>query len=87
MTFKSTIKGELERENKMISYEREFKRQENDMYITGIGPAVLELLSFQVEPKGNLLTSKIVGNLRKCEARFTKTDITSDRSRFPNKKN
>ena len=42
------IKGELQRENKLISYEREFKMLENDMYIAGIGPAVLELLSFKV---------------------------------------
>ena len=41
------IKGELQRENKSISYERTFKMLENDMYITGIGQAVLELLSFK----------------------------------------
>ena len=42
------LKGELQRENKLISYERAFKMLENDMYITGIGQAVLELLSFKV---------------------------------------
>ena len=40
------IKGELQRENKLISYERAFKMLENDMYITGIGQVVLELLSY-----------------------------------------
>ena len=39
---------ELQRENKMISYERAFKMLENDMYITVMGQAVLELLSFEV---------------------------------------
>ena len=62
------IKGELQRENKLISYERAFKMLENDMYIAGIGQAVLELLSFKVEsgksPKGNLLTSEIFGHFR-----------------------
>ena len=43
------IKEELQSENKLISYERAFKMLENDMYITGIGHAVLELLSFKVE--------------------------------------
>ena len=43
------LKGELQRENKLISYERGFKMLENDMYIAGIGQGVLELLSFKVE--------------------------------------
>ena len=42
------IKGELQRENKLISYERAFKMLENDTYIAGIGQAVLELLNFKV---------------------------------------
>ena len=42
------FKGELERKNKLISYEKAFKMLENDMYITGIGQAVLEFLSFKV---------------------------------------
>ena len=42
------IKGELQRENKLISYERTFKMLENDMHIAGIGQAVPELLSFKV---------------------------------------
>ena len=42
------LKGELQRENELISYERAFKMPENDMYMTGIGQAVHELLSFEV---------------------------------------
>ena len=42
------FKGELQRGNKLISYERAFKMLENDMYITGIGQACFELLSFEV---------------------------------------
>ena len=44
------LKGELQRESKLISYERAFKMLENDMYIAGFGQAVLELLSFKVRP-------------------------------------
>ena len=65
------IKGELQRENKLISYERAFKMLENDMYIAGIGQAVLELLSFKVESgnhqRGITLLQKfsdIFGNMR-----------------------
>ena len=63
------FKGELQRENKLISYERPSEMLENDMYITGIGQAVLELLGFEVgsgKPlKGNLLQklSEIFGNM------------------------
>ena len=39
------FKGELQRENKLISYERAFKMLENDMYIAGIGHAVLEFIN------------------------------------------
>ena len=63
------LKGELQCENKLISYERMFKMLEN-MYITGIGEAVLELLSFKVESgnhqKGMFLLQKfsdIFGNM------------------------
>ena len=49
------VKGELQHENKLISYERAFKMLENDMYITVIGQTVLELSSFNVG-SGNLLT-------------------------------
>ena len=43
-----SVKGELQHENKLISYERAFKMLENDMYIAEIGEAVLKLLSFKV---------------------------------------
>ena len=46
---KILVKGELQRENKLISYERAFKMLENDMHIAEIGQVVLELLSFKVE--------------------------------------
>ena len=45
---KINIKGELRRENKLISYERAFKMLKKDMFITGIGQAVLELSMFKV---------------------------------------
>ena len=35
------LKGELQHENKLISYERAFKMLENDMSIAGIGQAAL----------------------------------------------
>ena len=53
IAYQNLLKGELQRENKLISYERAFKMLENDMYIAGIGQAVLELLSFKVG-SGNL---------------------------------
>ena len=37
-----TFKGELQRENKFISYERAVKMLENDMCITGMHQAVLK---------------------------------------------
>ena len=36
-TKKLIFKRELQRENKLISYERVFKMLENDMHIAGIG--------------------------------------------------
>ena len=45
---KFELKGELQRENKLIPYEKAFKMLENDMYIAGISQAVLELLSSKV---------------------------------------
>ena len=64
---KKYIKEELQRENKLISYERAFKMLENDMFITGVGQTVsrvIKLLSrVRESPKGNLLTSEIFGNL------------------------
>ena len=65
------FKGELQRENKLISYGRVFKMLENDMYIVGIGQAILELLSFKVGSgnyqRGLSLLQKfsdIFGNMR-----------------------
>ena len=70
------LKGELQCKNKLISYERAFKMQENDMYITGIGQVVLELLSFEVRSgnhqRGISLFQKLFGNLQKYEARSSK---------------
>ena len=72
------IKGELQRENKLISYERAFKMLENDMYIAGIGQVVLELLSFKVESgnhqRGISLLQKfsdIFGNMRLVPLKMT----------------
>ena len=38
----NTLKGQLQRSYKLMSYERAFKMQKNDMCITEIGKAVLE---------------------------------------------
>ena len=72
------VKGELQRENKLISYERAFKMLENDMYIAGIGQVVLELLSFKVESgnhqRGISLLQKfsdIFGNRRLVPLKMT----------------
>ena len=85
------VKGELQRENKLISYERAFKMLENDMYIAGIGQAVLELLSFKVE-SGNhqrgisflQKISDIFGNMRLVPLKTT-SHLTSHN--FKNIKN
>ena len=72
------FKGELQRENKLISYERAFKMLENDMYMAGIGQVVLELLSFKVESgnhqRGISLLQKfsdIFGNMRLVPLKMT----------------
>ena len=68
-----SLKGELQRENKLISYERAFKMLENNLYTAGIGQAVFELLSFKVG-SGNLLTSEIsdiFGNMRLAPLKMT----------------
>ena len=67
------VKGEPQRENKLISYERAFKMLENDIYIAGIGQAVLELLSFRESPEGNLLQkfSDIFGNMKLVPLKMT----------------
>ena len=63
----------------------------NDMYIAGIGQAVLELFSVKVESgnhqRGISLLQKfsdIFGNTRLVPM---KTDVKSDKSQFPNIKN
>ena len=69
---------------------RVFKMLENDLYIAGIGQAVLKLLSFKVRSgnnEGNVLASEIFGNFRYYEDRFTENDVNSDKSQFPNIKN
>ena len=73
-----SFKGELQRENKLITYERAFKMLENDMYIAGIGQAVLELLSFKVgsgnHQRGISLLQKfseIFGNMRLVSPKMT----------------
>ena len=78
-----TVKGELQRKNKLISYERAFKMPENDMYIAGIGQAVLELLSFKVgsgnHQRGISLLQKfsdIFGNMRLVPLKM-KSHLTS----------
>ena len=74
----NNLKGELQRENKLISYERAFKMPENDMYIAGIGQAILELLSFKVgsgnHQRGISLLQKfsdIFGNMRLVPLKMT----------------
>ena len=52
---------ELQGENKLMSYERASKMLENDMYIAGIGQAVLKL-KFKVE-SGN--HQKVISLLQK----------------------
>ena len=68
---KCKLKGELHHENKLISYERALKMLENDMCITGIGQAILELLSFEVGSRNHQTGislpqkfSEIFGNMR-----------------------
>ena len=85
------LKGELQRENKLISYERAFKMLKNDMYIAAIGQAVLELLSFKVESgnhqRGISLLQKIsdvFGNMRLVPLKMT-SHLTSHN--FKNIKN
>ena len=80
----SIVKGELRRENKLISYERVFKMLENGLYITGIGQAVLELLSFKVgsgtHQRGISLLKKIsdiFGNMRLIPLKIT-SHLTSN---------
>ena len=77
------LKGELKRENKLILYERAFKMLENDMYIAGIGRAILKLVSFEDESVNH---KKGISLLQKFSGIFG-NDVTSDKSQFPNIKN
>ena len=72
------VKGELQRENRLISNERVFKMLENDINIAGIGQAVLELSSFKVGSRHHqtgipLLQkfSEIFGNMRLVPLKMT----------------
>ena len=72
------VKGELQRENKLILYERASKMLENDMYIAEIGQAVLDLLSFKAgsgnRQRGISLLQKfsdIFGNMRLVRLKMT----------------
>ena len=72
------FKGELQRENKLISYERAFKMLENDIYIAGIDHAFLELLGFKVgqgnHQRGISLLQKfseVFGNMRPVSPKMT----------------
>ena len=53
------------------------------MYFTGIGQAVLELLSFKVKSGNRQRGIFLLHNFRKYESRFTKNDVTYDKSQFP----
>ena len=44
---KTVIKGELQRQNKLISSERPFKILQNETKIIKIGQAVLEIINFK----------------------------------------
>ena len=81
------VKGELQRENKLISYERALKMLENDMYIALIGQAVLELLSFKVESGNQQRGISLLQKFSEIWGHSTENDVTSDKSQFPNIKN
>ena len=73
-----SLKGELQRENKLISDDRAFKMLENEMYFAAIGQAVLELLSFKVSSGNHQREisvlqkfSDIFGNMRLVPLKMT----------------
>ena len=45
--YKRCLKGELQRQNKLISSERPFKIMQNETKIIKIGQAVLEIINFK----------------------------------------
>ena len=65
LVFTQNFEGELQREDKLISYETTFNMLGNDMYI---GQAVFELLSFKVgsenHQRGISSRQKFFGHLR-----------------------
>ena len=74
--------------HKLISCERAFKMLKNDMYIIGIGQAVLEVLNFEFGPGNHQRgISLSFGNHRKYEVRFMENNVTSDKSQFPKIRN
>ena len=62
------FKRKLQRENKLISYERTFKMLENGTYIAGIGPAVLKLLRFKLISGNDQRGITLVQDFRKSLA-------------------
>ena len=49
MSTESVLKGQLQKFYKLVSYERAVKILKNDVCITEIGQAVLEIFEFKVE--------------------------------------
>ena len=82
------IKGELQRENKLIAYERAFKMLENDMYIS------LDLVKpfscSQALKSGQGITkgeSPYFRNFWKFSVIWGSFHVSSDTSQFPDIKN
>ena len=66
------LKGELQCENKLISYERAFKMLEKDLYVTGIAQAVLELtLKLRQGITKGESPSEILENIRLVSLKMT----------------
>ena len=49
MIFSKYVKGQLQRKYKLLSYERIFKMLKNDIHVTVIDQAVLEIFYFKVD--------------------------------------
>ena len=49
VTLGSALKGQLQREHKLLSYKRALKMLKNDIRITVIGQAILEIFYFKVD--------------------------------------
>ena len=61
---RSIIKGQLQRFYNLVSYERAVKILENDIFITEIVQAVLEIFEFKVEFPRKILKIRNFANLR-----------------------